>query len=111
MLLILHPKTFFSQTAQPLVGKDLGMRIRELASVLITTVKPLTVDQFLPVRSERTTKKMTSTFRSKCLTIVHGFGQKLKILTLAKKRIPSERACQEEQNDANFSFVSPSSEE
>ena len=28
-----------------------------------------------------------------------------------EKRMPSERACQEEQNDTNFSFVAPSSEE
>ena len=28
-----------------------------------------------------------------------------------KKRIPSERASQEEQNGANFSFIAPSSEE
>ena len=29
----------------------------------------------------------------------------------SEKRIPSERASQEEQNDANFSFIAPSSEE
>ena len=28
-----------------------------------------------------------------------------------EKRIPSERASQEEQNGANFSFIAPSSEE
>ena len=28
-----------------------------------------------------------------------------------EKRMLSERACQEEQNDTNFSFVAPSSEE
>ena len=38
------------------------------------------------------------------------FGQKRKILT-SDKKVPSERASQEEQNDANFSFVAPSSEE
>ena len=36
------------------------------------------------------------------------FGQKLKILTSAKKMIPSERASKEEQNGANFSFIAPS---
>ena len=39
------------------------------------------------------------------------FGQNLKILTLAKKRIPSQRASQEEQNGANFSSVAPSGQE
>ena len=43
------------------------------------------------------------------------FGQKLNILIPAKKTLPSERASQEEQNGANFSFiiiyVAPSSEE
>ena len=39
------------------------------------------------------------------------FGQNLKILTSAKKRILSERVSQEKQNGANFSFVAPSSEE
>ena len=43
-------------------------------------------------------------------TIVHSFGQKLKPL-FRQTRIPSERACQEEQNGANFSSVAPSSEE
>ena len=58
------------------------------------------------------------------------FGQKLKMLTSAKKTIagnsipqgenndkisakiiPSERECQEEQNDADFSFIAPSSKD
>ena len=39
------------------------------------------------------------------------FGQKREILTCVKKKIPSERASQEEQNGANFSFIVPSSEE
>ena len=38
------------------------------------------------------------------------FGQNLKILTLAK-RIPYERASQEEQNGPIFSFAAPSGEE
>ena len=39
------------------------------------------------------------------------FGQNRKILTSAKKGIPSERASLEEQNGTNFSFIAPSSEE
>ena len=38
------------------------------------------------------------------------FGLKMKILTLAKYDF-MERASQEEQNDANFSSIAPSSEE
>ena len=38
------------------------------------------------------------------------FGQNLKILTSAKI-ISSERVSQGEQNEANFSFIAPSSEE
>ena len=38
------------------------------------------------------------------------FGQNLNILSPAK-RLPSERAPQEEQNGANFSSIAPSSEE
>ena len=37
------------------------------------------------------------------------FGKNLKVLTLAKKRIPSEKASQEERNGTNFSFIAPSS--
>ena len=39
------------------------------------------------------------------------FGQKSMESILAKKMIPSERASQEEQNGAKFSFMAPSSEE
>ena len=42
--------------------------------------------------------------------IVHGFWPKSeKFDSGKKKRIPSERASQEEQNGANFSFIAPSS--
>ena len=43
--------------------------------------------------------------------IVHVFFSKNRKFNFGKKRIPSERASLEEQNDANFSFIAPSSEE
>ena len=44
-------------------------------------------------------------------TIVHGFRAKNENFDSGKKRIPSERPSQEEQNGADFSFIAPSSEE
>ena len=49
--------------------------------------------------------------KKKHLTIVHGFWPKSENFDFGKKRIPSERASLEEQNGANFSFISPSYEE
>ena len=42
---------------------------------------------------------------------VHGFWPKSENFDFGKKRLPTERASQEEQNGANFSFRAPSSEE
>ena len=39
------------------------------------------------------------------------FDPKMKNFDFGKKMIASERASQEEQNEANFSFIAPSSEE
>ena len=55
-------------------------------------------------------KKITS-FRSKRLTIVHGFRPETENFNGGKRMISSERACQEEHNGANVSFVAPPSEE
>ena len=44
-------------------------------------------------------------------TIVHGFRPENENFDFGKKMIASERESQQEQNDANFSFVAPSSEE
>ena len=41
-------------------------------------------------------------------TIVHGFWPETEKFDIGQKRIPSERASQEEQNGANFSFIAPS---
>ena len=49
--------------------------------------------------------------RSKRLTIVHGFWPKSEKFDSGKKSISLERASQEQQNDANFSSIAPSSEE
>ena len=46
---------------------------------------------------------------SKCL--VHGFWPETENFDFGEKRIPSERASQEEQNGPNFSSVAPSSGE
>ena len=43
--------------------------------------------------------------------LVHGFQAKTDIFDVVKKRMPLERAPQEEQNGTNFSLVAPSSEE
>ena len=43
--------------------------------------------------------------------LVHGFRPETKNVDSGKKRIPHERASQEEHNGANFSFTAPSSEE
>ena len=45
------------------------------------------------------------------LYVVHGFCPKSENFDFGKKMISSERASREEQNDANFSFIAPSSEE
>ena len=42
------------------------------------------------------------------LTIVHGFRPESENFEFGKKRIPSERASQEDKNGANFSFIAPS---
>ena len=44
-------------------------------------------------------------------TIVHGLGPENENFDFGKKMISSERASQEEQNGANFSFIAPSSDE
>ena len=44
-------------------------------------------------------------------TLVHGFGPKSENFDFGKKRIPYERASQEEQNGANFSCIPRSSRE
>ena len=44
-------------------------------------------------------------------TIVHGFWPENENFDLGKKMISLEWASQEEQNDPNFSFIAPSSEE
>ena len=49
--------------------------------------------------------------RSKRLTIVHGFRPKSEHFDSRKKRIPCKSLSQGEYNDANFSFIAPSSEE
>ena len=46
-------------------------------------------------------------YPAKRLTIVHGFRPKTEKFDFGK-RIPYERASQEEQNDPNFSFIAPS---
>ena len=43
--------------------------------------------------------------------LVHGIWPKTEKFDFGKKMIPSERASQGEQNDANISFIAPSSEE
>ena len=50
-------------------------------------------------------------FGQKRLTIVHGFWPETEKFDFGKKRIPPERAPQEEQNGTNFSFIAFSSEE
>ena len=44
-------------------------------------------------------------------TIVHGFRPENENFDFGKQMISSQRASQEEQNGANFSFIAPSSEE
>ena len=44
------------------------------------------------------------------IIIVHGFRPKTEKFDFGK-RIPYERASQEEQNDPNFSFIAPSTVE
>ena len=62
--------------------------------------------------SERTTKYVLNS-PAKPLTIVHGddVGNSDMKNKPMYKMIVSERASQEEQNGANFSFIAPSSEE
>ena len=45
------------------------------------------------------------------IIIVHGFWPKSENFDFGKKSILYERASQEEQNDANFSFIAPSTVE
>ena len=47
-------------------------------------------------------------FGLKHLIIVHGLWPKSANFDFGKKTIPYERASQEEQNGANFSFIAPS---
>ena len=63
-----------------------------------------------PVRSKKTAKKMTSIL-VKTPYYSPWFSAKILKFELRQKRIPSERASQEEQNGANFSSVAPSSEQ
>ena len=49
--------------------------------------------------------------KTKPWTIVHGFRPENENFEFGKKMISSERASQEEQNGANFSFLAPSSAE
>ena len=62
--------------------------------------------QHRPFWSKRTTKNELD-FGQNALLESMVFGQNLKILTM-EKRISLERASQEEQNGANFSFIAPS---
>ena len=64
-----------------------------------------------PSTLEKKERKQWPQFWSKRLIIVHGFWPESENFDFGKKRISSERASQEEQNGANFSFIAPSSEE
>ena len=66
-----------------------------------------------PARAVLTQRKhnVVHTIMVKVVTPVDFKNFYTKILTSAKKMISSERASQGEQNGANFSFITPSSEE